>query len=257
MRWSLVVLQVLVAAASAINVISFRLQNLLAPQSAQLDRSAILALAAIVALSVVAVLAWRFARASRAVRASIAVAALLLTMAAGFAPRVVEAHRQAAAQAAQTLEGQRREEAFSREMREWKDEVDGRAATLRPFETDQAWALVNFVSDAGRRSNGPDAPSAQALTLLRMALQAKIIDVNAPVQGARLSDVSPRPLFLQFYKEKIEPMRRATAIAAQDWAIMQQLAAAGADLTLPDAAPLVADLAKTPAPGAGQFIGLR
>jgi len=167
MRWSLLVLQVLVAAASAINVISFRLQNLAAPQSAELDRSAILALAAIAALSAVAVLAWRFTRASRALRAGIAVAAVLLTMAAGFVPRVVEAHRQAAVETARVLEDQRRDEAFAREMREWKDEVDDRAATLRPFETDQAWAFVNFVSGAGRRSNGPDAPSAQALTLLR------------------------------------------------------------------------------------------
>lgn len=257
MRWSLLLIQVLVAAASAINVVAFRLQNLLAPQSAELDNSVILALAAIVALSAVAVLASRHGRATRAMRAGITVTAIVLTVAAGFAPRLIEAHRQAAAEAARLAEDQRREQAFVRQLREWTDEVDGRAAALRPFAPEQAWAFVDFVSRAGRRSDGPDAPSAQALALLRKALQAKIIDVNGQVQGARFSDLSPRPLFLQFYKEHVEPVRRATAITAQDWAIMRELAAAGADLSLADAAPLVADLSKTPAPGAAQFIGLR
>jgi hypothetical protein len=77
------------------------------------------------------------------------------------------------------------------------------------------------------------------------------------VQGRRLSDTAPRPLFLQFYKESVEPFGRTSALAAQDWAIMQLLAAAGADLSQSDATPLVADLAKTGVPGAGRFIELR
>ena len=113
------------------------------------------------------------------------------------------------------------------------------------------------MSRAGRHDDGADAPSAQALALLRKAIAAGMIDVNAPVQGKRPSDTAPRPLFLQFYMESIEPVRRGSALAAQDWAIMRLLATGSADLSQPEAAPLVTDLAKTEVPGAGRFIGPR
>ncbi len=256
MRWSLLALQTLVAAASTFNVASFRLQELMAPQSAELDRLAAGALAAIVLLCVGMVVIWRYAGPLRGPSAGVAVAILLLTAASGFAPRMVWAHRQAVAEAEHLAEDRRSNEAFASELREWTDQTNANAATHRPLSAEQASAFVDFASRAGRYDDGKDPPSAQALALLSKALAADILDVNAPVQGSRLNDTAPRPLFLQFYKERIEPLRHVDALAAQDWAVMQLLAAAGADLSQSDATPLVADLAKTSVPGAGRFIGL-
>ncbi len=256
MRWSLPALQTLVAAASAFNVVSFRLQELMTPQSAELDRLAAAALAAIVLLCFGMIVIWRYAGALRGLSAGVAVAILLLTAVSGFAPRMVWAHREAMVETERLAEDRRSSEAFASELREWTDQINANAATHRPLSAEQAWAFVDFAGRAGRYDDGTDPPSAQALALLRKALAADILDVNASVQGGRLNDTAPRPLFLQFYKERIEPLRHINALAAQDWAIMQLLAAAGADLSQSDAAPLIADLAKTGVPGAGRFIGL-
>lgn len=254
MRWSFLALQLLVAAASAFNAVSFRLQELMAPQSAELDPLAAGALAAIVLLCVGMVVIWRYAGALRGLSAGVAI--LLLTAVSGFAPRMVWTHRQAMVETERLAEDRRSNEAFASELREWTDQINANAATHRPLSAEQAWAFVDFASRAGRYDDGTDPPVGQALSLLRKALAADILDVNASVQGRRLNDTAPRPLFLQFYKERIEPLGHVDALAAQDWAVMQLLAAAGADLSQSDAAPLVADLAKTSVPGARRFIGL-
>ncbi len=257
MRRSVLAVQLLVAAASVFNVVSFRLQELMAPQSAELDRLAAAALAAIVLLSAGMIMLWRYGGASRGLSAGVSAVAIALTVLSGFAPRIVWAHRQAVAEAARLAEDRRLDEAFSIALRTWRTAIDDNAAAARPLTTERAWEFVNLVSRAGRYDDGTDPPGTQALALLRKALAADILDVNAPVQGRRLSDTAPRPLFLQFYKEQVETFGRGSALAAQDWAIMQLLAASGADLSSSDAAPLVADLAKTAVPGPGRFIELR
>jgi len=253
MRWSILALQWVATAASLANVVFFRLQELMAPQSAELDRVATAGLVAVAALSVGAIVVSRYLIGWPALRSGAAVAIIALTLLSGFAPRLVWAHRQAVAQAQRVAEARQRAAAFAAELRGWRATVEAR----RPLVTAQAWTFVDFCTRAGRYDDGSNPPSAQALALLRAALAARMIDVNAPIQGPRLSDTAPRPLFLQFYKERIEPLRSGSAIAAQDWAVMKLLAAGGADLAQGDAAPLVADLAKTEVPGAARFIGLR
>jgi hypothetical protein len=253
MRWSFLALQWVATAASLVNVVFFRLQELLAPQSAELDRLAAAGLAAVAVLSIGAIVVSRYLSGSPALRSGIALAVIALTVLSGFAPRLVWVHRQAVAQAERAAEERQRAATFAAELRAWRGTVEAR----RPLAAAQAWTLVDFCTRAGRYDDGSDPPSAQALALLREALAAKMIDVNAPIQGPRLSDTAPRPLFLQFYKERIEPLHRGSFIASQDWAVMKLLAAGGADLAQGDAAPLVDDLAKTEVPGAGQFIGLR
>ena len=257
MRRTFLVLQLLAAAASAFLVVWFRLQQLMAPQSAELDHLAEAALMAIVLLSLGMIVIPRLAETPRAVSVAVSAAIVALTMASGFAPRLLWAHRQAAIEAARLDEARRRDEAFALALRTWAATIDDSATAARPLTAEQAWELVNLVSSAGHYDSGANAPAAQWLALLRRALVAKILDVNVAVQGLRPSHTAPRPLFLQFYKEQIEPVDRINALAAQDWAIMKLLAGNGADLSHPDAAPLVADLAKTEVPGAGRYIGLR
>jgi len=257
MRRLCLILQLVTAIGGAVAAVSFRLQNLLSPHGAELDHLVIAAVVAIAVLSVGAVLLWRNGAIAGRARLGVSGVLIALTVLCGFVPGAVEAHRQATVEAARQLDDQRREQAFARELREWTDQVDGDVATLRPFTAEQAWAFVNFVSRAGRYDDGPTPPSAQALALLRKALISGRIDVNAPVQGVRPSDTAPRPLFLQFYKEQVEPVRRATTLPEQDWTIMRLLATSGANLSRPDAAPLAADLTRTVVPGAGRFVSLR
>lgn len=257
MRRTFLVLQLLAASGGVVLVVSFRLQELLAPQSAELDHLAEAALGAIVLLSLGMIAILRFVPEPRRFSAAVSVAILALTVLAGVAPRLLWTHRQAAIEAARRDEARRRDEAFAQELRTWAATIDATATAARPLTAEQAWELVNVVSDAGHYDEGANPLSSQALVLLRKALAAKLLDVNLSVQGKRASDTAPRPLFLQFYKEQIEPAGRVNTLAAQDWAIMKLLAGNGADLARPDAAPLVADLAKTEVPEVGRFIGLR
>ncbi len=255
MRWFIPVLQLFVASASVSNIIRFRMDNLLLEAATALDYATLAALAAIIVLTAgVLVLCWRMTVLSLP---HVGVAALLVgvTALSGFVPQVVETHRRAAEQAARQAEKQHWDEAFVRELLGWVDDVDKRAASAHRFASEQAWVFLDCISHAGYWNEGPAPFSVQALMLLRKALAAGLIDVNANVPGHSLKDMTPRPLFLQFYKERIEPLRYA--LSKQDWEIMRLLATNGADLSLPDAAPLVADLAKNPVPGPGRFIELK
>ena len=257
MRTLCLILQLVAAIAAAVVAASFRLQELLSPNGTDLDRLVGIAFVIIAGLCAGGVLLWRNGTITNRARAGLSALLVALTVLSGFMPGVVEQQRRAAAEVVRQVDDQRREQAFARELREWTDQVDGNVATLRPLTTEQAWAFIDFVSRAGRYDDGTPPPSERALALLRKALIAGRIDVNAPVQGRRPSDTAPRPLFLQFYKERVEPVRRAIALPAQDWAIMQLLATSGASLSRPDAAPLATDLTRTVVPGAGRFVGLR
>jgi hypothetical protein len=71
MRRPFLALQLPLAAASTFNVVSFRLQALMAPQSAELDRLAAGALAAIVLLCVGMIVISRYAGALRGLSAGV------------------------------------------------------------------------------------------------------------------------------------------------------------------------------------------
>jgi ArsR family transcriptional regulator, arsenate/arsenite/antimonite-responsive transcriptional repressor len=101
----------------------------------------------------------------------------------------------------------RRESEGDEERREENSAANG---------AEQAWAFLDCVTSAGYRDDGAVPPSAQALDLLRRALVSGLIDVNATVRGHRLKDPISRPLFLQFYKERVEPLRYALARGKAD-----------------------------------------
>lgn len=255
MRLPILVLQLLVASASVFNVIRFRLDNLLIERGAELDRLTLAGLAvAAMSTAAVLVLCWRVT-ALTPLRAGLALVLIGLTALSGVAPGMIETRVRAVEHATREAEQQQREDAFARELAQWTADIDRRAAAARPLEPEQAWSFVDCIASAGYRNDGANPPSAQALELLHRALAAGLIDVNAAVPGHRLKDPAPRPLFLQFYTERVAPVRNV--LARQDWEIMRELAAGGADLALPDAAPLVADLAKTVVPGPSRFVSLK
>ncbi|MGV7213539.1 hypothetical protein [Bradyrhizobium sp. UFLA05-112] len=255
MRWLIPVVQLLVASASLFNVIRFRLDNLLIERGAEFDRLALAALAVVVvSTAAVLVLCWR-ATALTSPRAGLALLLVGLTAFSGFAPEIIESRVRATEHETRKAEQQQRDDAFARDLIQWTADVDRRAAQSQPLEPEQAWAFLDCIGSAGYRDEGANPPSAQALELLRRALAAGLIDVNAVVPGHHRKQPVARPLFLQFYKERVEPLRNA--LARQDWEIMRLLAAGGADLALPDAAPLVVDLAKTMVAGPSRFVSLK
>ncbi|WP_128967183.1 hypothetical protein [Bradyrhizobium guangdongense] len=254
MRWPLPALQIVVAFASAFNVIRFRLDNLLLEGAAELDHLTLAALVTIAVLTAaVLALCWRVPAATTR-GTTLALVLVALTALSGFVPQTVQKERRTAEHVASQAQAERREQTFAREMQGWADDIDKRIAGPHPLEPDQAWAFLDAVSSAGYRDDGPNPLSARALELLQKALAAELLDVNAEVPGHRLKDPTARSLFLQFYKERIEPLRYS--LAKQDWEIMRLLATR-AELLQPDAAPLVADLKKTMVPGPSRFISLK
>ncbi|MBB4377277.1 hypothetical protein [Bradyrhizobium sp. SBR1B] len=254
MRWLIPALQIVIAFASAFNVIRFRLDNLLIEGAAELDRLTLAALVAIAVLTAaVLALFWRVP-AVLPRRAPLAFLMVALSAVCGFVPQTLQKQRRAAEYVASQAREEHRDKVLARELRWWAEDIDKRIAASHPLEQDQAWALLDAVSSAGDRDDGPNPQSARALELLRMALAARLIDVNADEPGHRLKDPIARPLFLQFYMERIGPLRYS--LARQDWEIVRLLASS-AELSRSDAAPLLADLKKTVVPGPSRFISLK
>jgi 4-amino-4-deoxy-L-arabinose transferase-like glycosyltransferase len=253
-RWFITNMQLIAVLLSVANVVRFRLQNLMIERSAELDRLALLALAIAAAATVAGLFTcWRRGSLSR-VRGLAAVLLMALTVAAGFMPDMVESRLLAADRSAGEAERLQRDQAFARELRDWTSEIDRRIANHAPLPPEQAWAFLDCVSTAGYRDEGDAPPSSRAIAVLQKALGAGLIDVNAGVPSHRAKDPEARPLALQFYRERIEPLRRV--LARQDWEIMRLLAQNGADLSSPEAAPLVEDLGRRVVPGPSRYISL-
>lgn len=188
MRWLLTILQLLVALASAFNIIRFRLDNLLLERAAELDRLTLAGLAvAAVSTAAVLVLCWRVT-ALTPPRAGLGLVLIGLTALCGVVPGMIESRVRAVEQATRKAEQQQRDDAFARELFQWTADVDRRAAAAQPLEPAQAWAFLDCIATAGYRDEGANPPSSQALELLRRALAAGLIDVNAVVPGHHLNE---------------------------------------------------------------------
>ena len=246
MRITLVIVQIVVAALGVANIVHYSLDNLLSTQQPTTTIDA--ALAAIAALTIAGIAVGWKARTPYA--PALLGLCIILTTAAGFAPRVVARYEAEAAARQLAQEDRRADQGLQDDLGRWSTEVDARMAAQRPVTGAEAWALLDVVRTAVLRDRSPEATA-----LLQKAISGKVLDPNVPVQGKRPVDTAPRPLFLQFYKEAVEPGLRVHALRAADWKLMQILAA-GADMADPDAAALATELGKTPKPSAGDFISL-
>ncbi len=251
MRITLLVVQIVVAALSLANIVHFGLDNLLAPNQPTTVINT--SLAAIFASTLAGIgIAWK-ARTPRA--PALLILFIVVTAAAGFAPRLVARQEAEVATRHRAQEERRADQSSQDELGRWTAEVDARTATHRALTGIEAWALLDVIRTAVLRDSGPAGRGPDAIALLQKAISDKVLDPNTPVQGKRPVDTAPRPLFLQFYKEAIEPAQRAHALRAADWQLMLILAR-GADLTSPESTALAADLGKTPKPAVGEFITL-
>ena len=87
------------------------------------------------------------------------------------------------------------------------------------------------------------------MAILRRALETKILDPNAPVTDWVMPPIGRVPLYLRLHRELRQAPGRL--VLAQDWNILLMLIASGADLSVPLAEPVAADLRRTATPEHG------
>ena len=241
MKWWLSGLVLAAAAASAFNVIALRLENLLDPRWPSHGNLVAIALVAIGALTIGGVVL-----ALKRATVVLPLAAIALIIAAGFVPRMFHATAQREAQAAQAAATRALETKVLAEIEMRRRDLEARIAAHRPYEPEEAREFLAFVTGADLTTAGGPDHSARTIPLLQRALETRIVDANAMVKEPRRADLGPEPLFLNFYRRARPAPERP--VLARDWKILLLLAANGADLSIPAAAPLVADLRKTATP---------
>ena len=247
-----VVLPLVAATFSLLNLVHFALENLMRPSWPSLTSFAWYAAFAVIVASVV--LAFRQMEEGRR---NLLVLALALVVAGGFLPRIADAFAVVEEQpAAEQAEVEVIESAFEISLREWREDVAARAAEGRPWTAEEGFAFLEFAAASDLSWQSLPDHSPDAFALVREALAANVLDPDALTTGAPVADSPAVTLTLLWYDRRIRP-GSPQAIEKHPWELLQMLVAAGADLTADDAASLRADLAKTVVDGGGRFISLR
>jgi hypothetical protein len=185
-------------------------------------------------------------------------AIMAATLLAGLVPWAADAARHYADVQADLRESRRIEAEFLDKLAAQRREVAARIAEKRPFTPEQAFDFLWFVSGSDLSYRSLPDYSADALALLQQALDGKIIDPNGRVTAGPYPRLNGLPLFLYFYRSWVKPGIDANALRIKEWDLLMTIVRAGADLSLPEADALNADLRKTPVPGASEtFIRLR
>ena len=249
MRWFWAGVLVIAAAVAIGSLLLIKIGNMMTPGAGPDDRLMLAALGAIVVVAVTGLVpAFRLPPLASAVCTVFAVA---LMAGAAFVPHAADWSEKAERAARIAAEQGAYQTRFLADLEARREDVEARIAAGRPFAPEEADAFLAFV----RRSNlsyvqGPNHMPA-AIALLRRALEAKILDPNAPVRDFVMAPIGPVPLYLRLHRE----LRQAPdqPVLAQDWNILLLLIAGGADLSVPLAAPVAADLRKTATPEYGEL----
>jgi hypothetical protein len=244
MRWVWAAVLVIVAAVSAFSAFVIVVGNMMTPGGHRYDQLALIAIVTILALTVGGLLlAFKI---QPATSGRWLAGATVLVVAVASVPHVVD-WRWKAERAAQITAEQRAYQAeFLADLEVCKQDVEARIGARRIYTPEEADAFVAFV----RRSNlayvqGPDHMPA-AMAMLQRALETKILDPNAPVQDWVMPSIGRVPLYLRLHRELRQAPERS--VLTQDWNILLLLVANGADLSVPRAEPVTADLRKTAVP---------
>jgi hypothetical protein len=249
-----VLVPLLAALASLGNIVSFRLENLLRPVWTPTVSFALYASAALVII--LAALAALAARLSRPLVRRLAFAlALVLALAAGFVPRVVDMQEQMTAKAEQQATDADLEMQFQSDLLDRTDDVQDRIDAKNPYSPADALAFLEFAAAADLSWRGLPDHTPEAFALVEQAIDGKVLDPNLLVPGPT-PDVPPVTLTVAFYDKWIRA-GSPKAIRKHDWDVLQILAAKGADLTSPAAAQVRADLGRTVVLGGGNFLSLQ
>jgi hypothetical protein len=242
MKWWPIGLLVAAAVASALNVAALTLEHLLDPRwGSEARHLRVISLIAIAAFSAGGV--WLIVR---GVSARWLFGAIVLIVAAGFIPRVYDVRLNAEIQAGQVAAIRALETKVLGEIETRRQDVEARIAAQRPYQGDEARLFLVFVTDADiSRAGGPNH-SPQSIALLQRALETKILDPNTVMKEPVYVNFGPEPLFIKFYRQARQVPEHS--VLGRDWKILKLLAANGADLAAPGAAPFAADLRKTEIP---------
>jgi hypothetical protein len=119
----------------------------------------------------------------------------------------------------------------------------------------EGFAFLEFAADSDLTWRSLPDHTPQAFALVEEALAEKILDPDALTTAAAVADSPAVTLTLLWYDRRIRP-GSPRAFDRHDWAVLQMLVAANADLTADDAATLREDLAKIVIDDGGRFIGL-
>jgi hypothetical protein len=233
----------LAAAFSLTNLIDFMLSHLLDP----VDRGNIIFGSAIAVLVLLGLSIWLTLRSVANAIIAIIIGAMVLV---GFLPRGVDAMQRQYQAERNRIEDARVQEAFLAELAAHQKDVDARVAQHRAFSGQEAADLIDFVQASDLSWRSLPNYSEAAFPLLERSLKAKILDPNS-----RLSrNGQSIPVFVDFYNRNIRPTK--SAIRVRDWKILELLIANGADLSLAEAQPLSADLARKRIAGPQGFMRL-
>jgi hypothetical protein len=175
--------------------------------------------------------------------------AIVIVLVAGYAPRLLYANHVRQAQLEAVAEARAYEANLLADLLTRRQDIEARIAAQRPYTGPEALAFFNLVtrSDLTYRSLGDH--SADALAMLKRALDGKILDPNVMVRGPAMIDKEDEPLFVQVFRTRIRWIghgeKLPDTIQWLDWEAFKLLVAGGADLTLPLGDRVAEDIAKT------------
>ena len=248
------VVLVIAAVAAGGSLLLIKIGNMMTPGAGPDDRLMLAALGAIVVSAGAGlVLAFRLRPAASAFSTA---AAIALMAGAAFVPHAADWDAKATRGAKIAADQRAQQAKFLGDLQAREQDIEARIAARRPYTPEEAAAFLAFV----RRSNlsyvsGPDHMPV-AMALLQRALEAKILDPNAPVMDWVMPPIGRVPLYLRLHRELRQ--QPDGSVLTQDWNILLLLIASGADLSIPLAAPVAADLRKTAMPEhKGLYLRLR
>ncbi|MEJ0013983.1 MAG: hypothetical protein WDM94_15515 [Bauldia sp.] len=242
-----------VAVASVISLILFWLNDLLRP-----SWPAPVSVAfggALIAILLACGVAFGAVSRTRRVRRSLLAVALVVIVAAGFAPWVVDFFVRGQQQAAEQVAGADAEMQFQSDYLDRSDDVDDRIANKKPYTAQEALDFLDFAASADLSWRSLPDHTPEAFTLVEQAIAGGILDPNALVPPPT-ADSPAVTVTVAFYDKRIRPSSPST-IEKHAWDVLQILVAKGADVSSPDATQLRADLAKTVVLGTGRYISLK
>ena len=242
MKWWLGGLLLIAGLASAFNVVSLRLEHLMDPRWGARDIQLYIALIVIGVVAVIGlVAAFKLAAPLPWV-----IAAAVLMVAAGYVPRAIYSYDQSQVLAAQAVANRAYEAKLLADLEARKQDVEARIAARRIYTGEEAEAFIELVRHSNLiYMNLPDRSEA-ARALMERALQGKVFDSNVPVKNRFKAGAPPLPLFIAFHRMIRQVPERT--VETREWKILLLMTGNGADLSLPGAEAVVADLRKTATP---------
>jgi hypothetical protein len=175
--------------------------------------------------------------------------AIVIVLAAGYVPRLHYANVVRQQQLEAVAEARAYEAKLLGDLLTRRQDIETRIAAQRPYTGPEALAFFNLVtgSDLTYRSQGDH--SADALAMLKRALEGKVLDPNVMVRGPAIIDKEDEPLFVQVFRTRVRWIghgeKLPETIRRLDWEAFKLLVTNGADLSRPLGDRVAEDIART------------